>query len=153
MIVYRLAKTTYSHDLSGKGAEKAGGRWNSRGVAMVYTSESRALCAVEIAVHTPLGILPNDFQLITIEIPEVIKIYKIQQKELPPDWDSIPHSGKTQVLGDDFIKENEFGVMKVPSAVVKGDSNYLINPNHKDAGKIKILKAEPFIFDQRIFIR
>jgi RES domain-containing protein len=153
MIVYRLAKTAYSHDLSGKGAEKAGGRWNSRGVAMVYTSESRALCTVEIAVHTPLGILPKDYHLITIKIPDGIKIYEILPNELPADWDSIPHSGKTQLLGDAFVKKNEFAVMKAPSAVVQGDSNYLINPNHKDAGKIQILNVEPFIFDQRMFMK
>jgi RES domain-containing protein len=153
MIVYRLAKEIYSSDLSGKGAEKSGGRWNSRGIAIVYTSESRALCTAEIAVHTPLGILPKDYQLITIEIPDGIKTRKILSNELPADWNSIPHSGKTQELGDFFIKENEFAVMKVPSAVVQGDSNYLINPNHQDTGEIQILKIEPFIFDQRMFIR
>lgn len=153
MIVYRLTKEIYSSDLSGKGAEKAGGRWNSRGVAMVYTSESRALCTAEIAVHTPLGVLPKDYQLIAIEIPDGIKIREILPNELSADWNSIPHSGKTQDLGDFFIRDNEFAVMKVPSAVVQGDSNYLINPKHRDAEKIQILKIEPFIFDQRMFIR
>ena len=70
MIVYRLTKAKYSHDRSGKGAEKTGGRWNSKGIPVVYTSESRALCTSEIAVHTPLGILPHDYMLITIEIPD-----------------------------------------------------------------------------------
>ena len=59
MIVYRLSKSKYSADLSGKGAEKAGGRWNSKGVAMVYTSASRALCTAEVAVHVPLGIVTD----------------------------------------------------------------------------------------------
>lgn len=153
MIVYRLAKTAYSHDLSGKGAQKAGGRWNSRGVAMVYTSESRALCTAEIAVHTPLGILPDDYQLITIEIPDQIKIFKILPQNLAPEWKSIPHSGKTQELGDTFIKAGKFVVMKAPSAVVPGDSNYLINPDHPDAKMIQIVKVEPFTFDQRMFLK
>ncbi|MCB2206718.1 MAG: RES family NAD+ phosphorylase [Bacteroidetes bacterium] len=153
MIVYRLAKTVYSHDLSGKGAQKAGGRWNSRGVSMVYTSESRALCTAEIAVHMPLGILPDDYHLITIEIPDHIKIFKILPQNLAPEWKAIPHSGITQELGDAFIKAGIHVVMKAPSAVVPGDSNYLINPDHPDAKMIQIAKVEPFTFDQRMFLK
>ena len=61
MIVYRLCKSIYKKDLSGKGAEIAGGRWNSKGYAILYTSESRSLCTAEIAVHTPLGNVPADY--------------------------------------------------------------------------------------------
>ena len=153
MIVYRLAKSKYSHDLSGKGAEKTGGRWNSKGVAMVYTSASRALCTAEIAVHTPLGIMPKDFELISIEIPDSIKIFELSVNDLPKDWNSIPHSGKTQELGDKFVRENKHAVMKAPSAVVQGDFNYLINSNHEDAKNVKIIKLESFVFDQRMFLR
>ena len=70
MIVYRLSKKIYAHDLSGKGAELVGGRWNSKRNAMLYTGQSIALCVTEIAVHTPLGIIPKDYQLVHIEIPE-----------------------------------------------------------------------------------
>jgi len=153
MIVYRLAKSKYSNGLSGKGAEKTGGRWNSKGVEMVYTSESRALCTAEIAVHIPLGIMPKDFKLISVEIPDSIKIFELSVNDLPKDWNSIPHSGKTQELGDKFIRENKHTVMKVPSAVVQGDFNYLINSNHEDAKNVKIIKLESFVFDQRMFLR
>ena len=70
MIVFRLSKAQFANDLSGKGAELVGGRWNSRGNAMLYTSQSIALCVTEIAVHVPLGILPKDYQLVHIEIPD-----------------------------------------------------------------------------------
>jgi len=153
MIVYRISKSKYSNDLVGRGAEKTGGRWNSKGVAMVYTSESRALCTAEIAVHIPLGIMPKDFKLITVEIPDSIKIFELSENDLPKDWNSIPHSGKTQELGDKFIRENKHTVMKVPSAVVQGDFNYLINSNHEDAKNVKIIKLESFVFDQRMFLR
>ena len=153
MIVFRLAKSKYSRDLSGKGAEKTGGRWNSKGVTMVYTSESRALCTAEIAVHIPLGIMPKDFELISVEIPDSIKIFELSVNDLPKDWNSIPHSGKTQKLGDKFIRENKHAVMKVPSAVVQGDFNYLINSDHEDAKNVKIIKLESFVFDQRLFLR
>ena len=151
MIVFRLTKTKFSRDLSDKGAEKSGGRWNSRGVYMLYTSESRALCTAEIAVHVPLGILPDDYQLVSILIPDTIQVYEMVLKNLSSDWRSIPHSGTTQELGDAFIRKNKFAIMRVPSAVVPGDSNYLINPNHPDAKKIQIVNVEPFEFDKRMF--
>ena len=153
MIVFRLSKSEYSHDLSGKGAKKTGGRWNSKGIALVYTSESRALCTTEIAVHTPLGILPGDFELVTIDIPDSFKILKLKLKDLPFDWKSIPHSGTTQELGDHFVKENKYAVLKAPSAVVQGDFNYLINPNHKEFHKVKIIKTEKFGFDGRLYLK
>lgn len=153
MIVFRLAKAKYSRDLSGRGAEKTGGRWNSKGTAMVYTSESRALCTTEIAVHTPLGILPKDYELVSINIPDDLKIHTLSLKKPPFDWNSIPHSGSTQDLGDHFVRANSFAVMKVPSAVVPGDYNYLINPSHPDSAKIKITKTEVFCFDKRMFLK
>ncbi|MGB3529846.1 MAG: RES family NAD+ phosphorylase, partial [Saprospiraceae bacterium] len=70
MIVFRLSKSIYAHDLTGKGAEKSGGRWNSKGTALLYCSESRALCTAEIAVHTPLGNVPLDYELISVELPD-----------------------------------------------------------------------------------
>lgn len=153
MIVFRLAKSKYSNDLSGKGAEKSGGRWNSRGTSMVYTCESRALCSTEIAVHTQLGILPKDYVLVSIKIPDDIKIHTLSTKKLPSNWNSIPHSGTTQDLGDFFLRANNFAVMKVPSAVVPGDFNYLINSAHPDSSKITITKTEVFSFDKRMFLK
>jgi RES domain-containing protein len=151
MIVFRLAKARFSHGLSGKGAEKTGGRWNSKGVPMVYTSDSRALCTTEIAVHIPLGLLPTDYKIISIEIPDSLKVLTLTKNKLPHDWNSIPHSGSTQQIGDDFIRQNKSVVLKVPSAVVAGDFNFLLNPGHRDFSKIKVLSVEDFGFDSRLF--
>ncbi len=153
MIVYRLAKDKYSHKLSGKGAQRIGGRWNSKGVLMVYTSDSRALCTAEIAVHLPLGLLPSDYRIIAINIPDSIKILILPSNRFPIEWNSIPPSGNTQKIGDDFIEQNKSAVFKVPSAVVPGEFNYLLNPNHSDFELIKIVKIEPFVFDSRLFIK
>jgi RES domain-containing protein len=152
MIVFRLSNSKYSADLSGKGAEKAGGRWNSKGVAMVYTSASRALCTAEVAVHIPLGIVPADYELVTIEIPDD-SVMEVDIKDLPADWRSFPHSDSTQKLGDRFIREGKYLVMKVPSVVVQGEYNLLINPGHREAKKVRVLKTEPFKFDERLFIK
>ncbi|MFC2087880.1 RES family NAD+ phosphorylase [Bacteroidota bacterium] len=153
MKVYRLSKAKYVNDLSGIGAGLTGGRWNRKGTKLVYTADSRALCTAEIAVHTPIGITPSDYYLITIEIPDDIKIYSLDLENLPDDWKGFPHSEKTQKIGEDFVSNREFLVMKVPSAVVQGDFNYLINPKHIDFGKIRIMGKEKFTFDERLFKR
>jgi len=153
MIVFRLAKAKFCKDLSGKGAELTGGRWNSKGTAMVYTGMSRALCTTEIAVHTPLGNIPNDFYIVGIEFPANTAILKLEPAKLPKDWKNFPHPSSTQVLGDAFISEGKFLVMQVPSVVVQGEFNCLLNPAHKDFKKIKIISTEEFIFDQRLFVK
>lgn len=151
MIVFRLSKCSYCDDLSGKGAELWGGRWNSKGLALVYTSESRALCITEIAVHIPLGIMPEDYCMSTIEIPEDIFVKEIEMSQLPDDWKSFPHSESTQIIGNEFIKSKKELVLKVPSAVVPGEYNYLINPAHATISKIRIVNTEAFLFDERLF--
>lgn len=151
MKVFRLSKKKFSEKLSGKGAAKFGNRWNSKGTEIIYTAESRALAMAEIAVHLTLATLPSDFVMMEIEILDTIKIGTIKQKELPKNWNEHPPNTKTQKLGDQFIDGLEFGVLKVPSAVVKGDYNYLLNPYHKDFKKIKIASIKKFPFDKRLF--
>jgi RES domain-containing protein len=153
MIVFRLTKSAYKNSLNGRGAEIYGGRWNSKKTPMVYTSQSRALCVAEIAVHSPLGIIPKDYFLVTIEIPDNCKTQQINESELPEGWSSIPHIHQTQQIGDIFIKNAEYLVLKVPSAVVQGDWNFLINPLHPDISLIKIISAEEFNFDKRLFVK
>ncbi|WP_207430013.1 RES family NAD+ phosphorylase [Sabulibacter ruber] len=153
MRVYRLSKGQYKHDLSGRGAELAGGRWNSKGTAMLYTCESRALCTTEIAVHTPLGIVPFDYWLITLEVPDDLPIKELPLDELPEDWKSFPHPNDTQLIGDAFVREGKYVGMKVPSAVVQGDYNYLFNPRHPQFTQIGLDSTEPFPFDERLFVK
>lgn len=152
MIVYRLSKCQYASDLSGKGAEKYGGRWNSKGTGIIYTSSSRALAVAEIAVHTPLGILPENYCLATLNLPEQsIKILDLNL--LPSNWNQIPFLKKTQSIGDHFAREKKYLVLQVPSAVVSGDFNYLVNPLHKDFIKIELNAVESFEFDSRLFVK
>jgi RES domain-containing protein len=152
MIVYRLSKSKYSSDLSGKGAERSGGRWNSKGVAMIYTGASRALCTTEIAVHTPLGNIPLNYEIVSIEIPDAT-IGELDMTTLPEGWRSFPHPHLTQKIGDKFIADHLYLTLKVPSAVVPGDFNYLINPHHQDFSEVKIVETAAFEFDERLFIK
>lgn len=153
MIVYRLSKGKYHLDLSGKGAESYGGRWNSKGVAMLYTSQSRALAFAEVAIHIPVGIVPKDYFLISISVPITAGIFKLADTDMPPDRRSNPHSNSTQKIGDQFIVESKYLILQVPSAVVPGDFNYLINPNHSQIKEVTIDNVEPFEFDSRFVAR
>lgn len=151
MIVYRLCKSIYSKDLSGKGAEICGGRWNTKGTPMIYTSESRALCLAELAVHLPLGIIPTDFVMVSIQLPDNAKFKTLNPKDLPQNWASIPPDVTTQFLGSEFIRANSLLFMKVPSAIVHDEWNILINPNHKLIDSVHIVDVKPFAFDGRLF--
>lgn len=152
MIVYRLTKEKYKEELSGKGAEINGGRWNNKGRQVIYTGESRALCTTEIAVHTPLGIVPQDYFLQSIKLPN-IKILELSVNELSKNWRNFPHEVSTKVIGDKFIDEEKWLIMKVPSAVIQEEFNYLINPSHKQFKKVQLLKVERFKFDKRLFAK
>lgn len=151
MLVYRLSREKFSDELSGKGAAKYGNRWNSKGVEIVYTAESRALAMAEVAVHLSLTSLPRDFVMMEIAIPDKLKIKSLDFKKLDKSWNSHPPSSKSQKLGDRFVEANKDCVLRVPSAAVPGDFNYLLNPHHPDFKKIKIAKVSEFPFDNRIF--
>ena len=152
MIVYRLARQAFINDLSGYGAEKTGGRWNSKGRPVVYTAASRALAMVEVAVHVPLGIIPINYFIATIDIPEN-DILELKPSDWPENWNSNPFIKNTQLIGDSFLREAEHLVLKVPSASVSGDFNYLVNPRHPGFNKVKLKSIDPFVFDVRLFKR
>ena len=134
MFVYRLQRKKYASILNGKGAAKSNNRWNSKGVEMIYTADSRALAMAEVVVHLSLSILPKDFQMMEIEIPDTIKMETLNIKKLNLDWNNHPATSQTQRMGDAFIDSAKAFLFKVPSAVVKGDSNILLNPNSKKIG-------------------
>ena len=130
MIVFRLTKKKFAGSLSGEGAKRVGGRWNSIGTPMLYTSQSRALALLELAVHVPFIIQPEDYRLVSIEIPSFIKVKQLDPSKLPTDWNTFAFLDKTQQIGDELIRNNEILGLRVPSAVVPGDSNIIINPLH-----------------------
>ncbi|OLY93255.1 RES domain-containing protein [Cnuella takakiae] len=150
MNLYRLSKDRWKQDLSGKGAEMTGNRWNSRGVAMVYTAESRALAHAEITVHLNLEDLPTDYWMLQLWVPDDAPMQVLSEKDLPADWRSWPHPASTQAIGDAFIRHNQYLFLKVPSAVVDGDYNYLLNPSHHRMLEVTIAEMKPFRFDQRL---
>jgi RES domain-containing protein len=151
MKLYRLSKRKYATQFNGKGAAKSNNRWNSKGTEVIYTAESRALAMAEVAVHLTIATLPKDFVMITIDVPKDLLIDIINIDTLDTNWNMNLPSSNTKKIGDHFIDAMQVCILKVPSAVVQGDFNYLINPHHKDFKKIKIVNITDFPFDRRIF--
>lgn len=151
MRVFRLTKQKFVDEFNGKGAAKFGNRWNSKGVEIIYCAQSRALAMAEVAVHLTFATLPSNYLMMEIEIPDAVIISELNLNVLSKNWNSFPHISETQKIGDGFINEKKACVFKVPSAVVKGDFNFLINPFHSDFEKIKIETISDFPFDRRLF--
>lgn len=152
MKVYRVEREKYlKTTLSGIGASMTEGyRWNSLNTKLVYTAESRALATLEVAVHLDLSEdLPADRYYVEIEIPDDLAVLEVEITDLPDGWDLKPPTTITQTIGDDFVIENEAAILKVPSCIVLQEFNYLINPNHPDAGKIKVISKTSMAFDSR----
>ncbi len=137
MIVYRL---TNHLSLDGKGAAKQyNNRWNSFGTRILYTAGSIAVAKGEISRRVPLNLLPKDFRILTLELPDN-SLSEIDR--LPPGWDVTPAGRLTKEIGDDFIKEGTYLTLQVPSIYDKSSFNFLINPVHKLMAQVRIVKQE-----------
>ena len=146
MLVYRIERQKYLHEvLSGRGAALSfGNRWNSINTHMVYTSGSRSLAILEVLTRVDLfSDLPEDRLIVTIDIQNETSIEKLEMHTLPARWNSFPPSKITQFIGDNFIRNAASPILQVPSSLVKGEFNYLINPFHADIAHISVIESEP----------
>jgi RES domain-containing protein len=153
MRVYRIEREKYL-ETTLKGISAAlteGFRWNSMNTYLVYTAESRALATLEVSAHLDISQdLPTNRFYIEIEIPLSVEIVELKIDELPENWDSKPPILETQYVGDDFVTQNKAAVLKVPSSIIPYEYNYLINPNHPDSKKIKVISTQRLVFDGRL---
>ena len=149
MRVWRLCKRRHAA-LDGEGARLAGGRWNSRGTAVVYASETLSLAALELLVHCEPALLPDDLVAIAIEIPEGLPARRIETAALARTWRASPPPESLAALGDAWAKDRASAVLSVPSAVVPGERNVLLNPAHPDFRKIHAGRPEKFALDARL---
>jgi RES domain-containing protein len=155
MRVWRLCRARFAAEaFSGEGARRFGGRWNSRGVPMVYASSSLALAAIELFVHLEPGQAPDDLVYVAASLPPGERKKQIAERELPADWWNAKNARgpeATRALGDVWAKSMESLSMEVPSAALRPERNILINPRHQAAAQIEVAQPEPFIFDARMF--
>ena len=155
MRIWRLCRSPYAAEaFSGQGARRFGGRWNSRGVPMVYASTSLSLAAIELFVHLEPGQAPSDLVYLSAELPEGEPARTVQPTELPEGWWTDEPEAGTQVprdLGDDWIREQSSLALMVPSVPIRVEWNVLLNPLHPRMRELKIEAAQPFVFDARMF--
>ena len=150
MLVYRIAKKGVVKDLSGTGAKLYGGRWNHKGTAVVYTSETRALATVEFLVHVSLSDAPRGLMISTIEIPDKIVPQEVPRGSLPRGWRDYPPPRSVADLGTQWAKAKKSLLLRVPSAIVEQEYNILINPLHSEMAHVVLKDVAAFEFDKRL---
>jgi len=151
MRLWRICRRAHAASaFSGEGARLYGGRWNSQGVTVVYTSPSLALAAVEAFVHLEPNLRPDDLVSIAAEMPDDIASERLNLKSLSRKWYEL-RDESLGTLGDRWIRAGETLALHVPSAAIRGEWNVLLNPEHSDFRKLKIEKPKPFEFDLRMF--
>lgn len=151
MQVYRITQTKYANSLNPPGIAA---RWNSAGVRMLYTGGSLALSCLESLAHkNGASIFAGDFSVSIISIEDSVSIMEISVEELEKlhhNWTAVINYPIKQELGDKWIRKGESAVLKVPSAIIDLEYNYLINPEHPAFSKIRISRISKFTFDPRL---
>jgi RES domain-containing protein len=150
--VWRLAKRRYARvAFDGTGGRENGGRWNHPGVAVVYTAGSLSLAALELFVHVEAEDAPLDLVAILADVPDDVSRRVVRASSLPRAWRTFPAPPALPRLGTEWALRRRTCVLAVPSAIVPGERNYLLNPAHPDFGRIRIGRPEPFRFDPRMW--
>ncbi len=155
MVLWRIATDTREYqaqDMSGKGAELTGGRWNRPGRPVVYAATTVSLACLETVVHLNADGLPLNRILVRIEVPD--EVWKSRRKfaasELPVGWNSIPQGKVSLDLGDAWLQSGSSALLAVPSVIVPEEDNVLINPMHAQSVHVKAFKVRPWLYDNRL---
>jgi RES domain-containing protein len=152
MRIWRLCRAPYAAEaFSGEGARRFGGRWNSRGVPIVYASTSLALAAIELFVHLEPGQAPDDLVSISALLPEGEPARSFQTADLPAAWWTDGAAGAIRELGDAWIAGRSSLALLVPSVPIRAEWNVLVNPLHPRIAELRIEPPQPFVFDARMF--
>jgi RES domain-containing protein len=146
---WRIVRAQYFQSaFTGEGAARYGGRWNSRGRPVVYTSWSKSLAALEILVHLNPP-LPFKYLAVKIEFEEKL-LSRLASAALPSDWRLEPPPPSTKQVGDAWLRTRESAILAVPSVIIPDESNYLLNPGHPEFHQVSFAQPEPFVFDPRL---
>jgi RES domain-containing protein len=149
--VYRTFERKHAASaFSGEGARLYGGRWNSVGTAVVYTSTTFSLALLEIMVNTSSARIPADMMYAAIDIPNEVVPQKLDVAALPENWFAYPPPPECQILGDAWVRRGETVALVLPSAVARIDNNALLNPAHPDFTRLIIGKGELMAIDNRL---
>ena len=147
---WRITKRKHARNaFDGEGAREFGGRWNNPGTAVVYAAQSQSLAALEMLVHLDSSDLLEKYVLLAAEFDDSL-VRRVGLSDLPRNWRADPPPLQVRLIGDDWILGGSSVVLQVPSALVPGESNFLLNPGHQDFAKVRIGKPLAFRFDPRL---
>jgi RES domain-containing protein len=149
--VYRLAKLKFQDQIfSGLGGLYARGRWTPRGRPVVYASGSISLAVLEYTVnYRRRGWVPPSV-LGRAAIPDNVVIETVRPADLPANWLAATPPAELQDIGEVWLERGATAILKVPSAVVPEEWNYLLNPQHAEFRRIAVPPPEPFSLDRRL---
>jgi RES domain-containing protein len=147
MKVFRISALKYADGLQASGIAA---RWNRKGQKVIYTAESRSLACLENVVHSSKMGLMGLFKILIIEIPDSLKMEISEEKALPASWKKTDNYRDCQKIGSLWFSSGKTAILKVPSALVPQESNYILNTLHPDFQSIRLVEAEEFYFDSRI---
>ena len=150
MLVYRISKCKYIEELSGLGAATYGDRWSGKGTYIVYTAQNPSLALLESVVHIS-KIAGMSYCMVTLDIPDD-NILDIRLPDLPAGRENNPPAEMLKEFGNKFVREGKYLAMKVPSAILFEESNILLNPNHRDFEKVKIVSKRSLAIDERLLL-
>lgn len=151
MRTWRLVASNFAKDaFTGEGARIAGGRWNPKGVPVVYTASSLALATLELLVHTAEDLFPDTLVSFAVDIPDDIAIEHVATDALPSNWRNYPAPEALQDFGGTWAARRASAVLIVASAVIPEENNVLLNPLHPDFTRLRWQTAQPFQFDPRL---
>jgi RES domain-containing protein len=147
---WRIVKARHAASaFSGDGARLVGGRWNSKGTAVVYTAGSESLAILEMLVHLGAGAALDSYVLIGCEFDEALAT-SVDVTALPTAWRAFPSAPELAAIGDAWVNGGLSPVLRVPSAIVPSEANYLLNPQHPEFKKLRIVAPSPFSFEARL---
>ena len=150
LTAWRIAKRKHAKTaFTGEGARLFGGRWNNPGTFIVYTAQSQSLAVLEMLVHLDSPELLGKYVLFEVGIDDSL-ITHVDPSRLPRTWRADPPPSRARAIGDDWINAGTSAVLRVPSALVPTENNFLLNPRHKDFSGLRISKPIPFRFDSRL---
>ena len=147
MIVFRIVHKSFSQSLVGSGQP---GRWNKSGQKVIYAAESIALAFLESMIRRQGVGFNEDFKIMFLEIPQDLSITNIDLASLSPGWDNIRNHAVSQERASSWFLSLESPVLRVPSVVLPHSFNFVINTEHKEFKKIKIIDITPLLPDSRI---
>ena len=145
MFLWRVSR---HRDLSGSGGLHAPSRWHERGSRVVYLADTPAGALLECCVHTSAGDVPPSYTLLAVVVPDNVSIETVDASTLSPDW--VDDLEVTQAVGSAWLRSYRSALLRVPSALVPATSNYLVNPLHADAARLRIESVYEHPFDPRI---